>query len=235
MERSEIILRHVSSQAFERPPQAAEPGRRPFVTISRQAGAGGRSLAAALLECFARRGVPELSKWEWADRRVCEGLATDPRLGISVAALLDERFRGRIEDYLAQALCGTAPQLKVYHALFATMRSLAAVGRVILVGRGGTWATRGYVGGVHVRLVGSRGARVERVAVQNSWGRAQAGRWVDEQDKERAALAREYFSASSDDPLCYDAVLNTDHLPVADAAEAVAELALARSREPVRA
>jgi cytidylate kinase len=234
MEHSELVLRFLGSQVFETPQALPEPGERAFVTVSRQAGAGGRTLATALLEEFGRRGGPALSGWQWADRDVCESLAADPRLNVSLSALLDERYRSRLEDYLAQVLSGAAPQLKLFRALFATMRSLAAVGRVILVGRAGVCATRGMPGGVHVRLVGSRGARIERSARRFAWDQAKAERWVDEQDRSRAALVKEYFGHDVADPLLYDLVINTDAVPAAAAAASVADLVLARARAPLR-
>lgn len=230
MERDEFVLRFLDSQTFERPGPEGEPGTRPFVTVSREAGAGGRSLAEALLAAFARRRRPELAGWQWADKAVCDRLAGDPRLKVSLEALLDERFRGRLEDALTSALVGTAPQFAVYRSVFRTERALASVGRVILVGRGGVLAARGLPGGVHVRLVGAREARVERVAARNGWTRAAAGRWVDEQDRARAALLKEYFRASIADPGLYDVTFNTDRVSPDAAAEAVAELVLARSR-----
>ena len=228
MERSELVLRFLGSQTFEKPDSLAKPGERAFVTISRQAGTGGRSLAAALLEEFVRRGVPALSGWQWVDREVCESLAADPRLHVSLSALLDERHRGRLEDYLLQVISGAAPQIMLHRALFATMRSLASVGKVVIVGRAGVCATRGLPGGAHVRLIGSRGARIERVGQRFGWGQAQAERWVYEQDRARAAVVKEYFAHDIQDPLLYDAVINTDTVPVPAAAAAIAELVLAR-------
>ena len=61
MERTEAVLKFLGSQTYESGKTQAEPGERAFVTISRQAGAGGRALAAALLEEFAKRGNPVLT------------------------------------------------------------------------------------------------------------------------------------------------------------------------------
>ncbi|MBI5594652.1 MAG: cytidylate kinase-like family protein [Elusimicrobia bacterium] len=235
MNNPESVLRFLKSEAFETHPELPAPGARPFVTISRQAGAGGRSLAEALLRHFAARQVPELSGWHWMDRELCENLAADPRLGVSMESLLDERFRGRLEDFLSHALSGSAPQIQVHRALFSTMRSLAAVGRVVLIGRGGVCATRGFSGGIHVRLVGSRSARIERAALRRGRGRAEAECWVDEQDKARTKLLKEYFGASAADPLLYDMTCNTDLLAPDEIAEAVAGLVLMRTRTPAHA
>lgn len=234
MERIELVLRFLGSQIFEKPESKPEPGERAFVTISRQAGAGGRTMAAALLDEFARRGVPALEGWQWADRSLCESLANDPRLHASLEPLLNEHYRNRLEDYLTQVISGAAPQLKLHQALFATMRSLAAVGKVVLVGRAGVCATRGMPGGVHIRLVGARGKRVERVAKRFGWDESKSERWVDEQDRSRAAVVKEYFGHDIGDPLLFDAVFNTDVMPAATVATAVADLVLARSRMELR-
>lgn len=234
MEHIDQVLRFLGSQIFEKPESRPEPGERAFITISRQAGAGGRTMAAALLEEFARRDVPALAGWHWADRGLCESLAGDPRLHVSLERLLDEHYRSRLEDYLTQVISGAAPQIRLHQALFATMRSLAAVGKVVLVGRAGVCATRGMPGGVHIRLVGTRGKRVERVAKRFGWEEPKADRWVDEQDRARAAVVKEYFGHDINDPLLFDAVFNTDIVPAAVTASAVAELVLARTRAPLR-
>ncbi|MDE2291254.1 MAG: cytidylate kinase-like family protein [Elusimicrobia bacterium] len=235
MERPELLLRYLSSHAYERTQGCPEPGLRPFLTISRQAGAGGHTLAELIPKAFEETGAEKLKGWQWADRAICESLAADPKMGVSLDSLLDERFRGHLEDYLSQTIVGTAPQMRVHRALFRTIRSLAAFGRVVILGRGGVCCTRGFKGGVHVRLIGSRPVRVQRTMSRLSCGKVEAERWVDAQDKERAGLLKEYFGARIDDPMLYDVVLNTDRWSPKETAAAIADLVLARARDAVAA
>ena len=62
---------------------------RPFVTISRQAGAGGHSLANVLIDRFHEQPDKELfGDWEMFDQKLVAMVADDPGLRVSVEALL---------------------------------------------------------------------------------------------------------------------------------------------------
>ena len=64
----------------------------PFVTISREAGAGGHTLAYVLLTDFAGDHDQDLfGGWHVFDRELCEVIVQDHRFQNSLDALLAER------------------------------------------------------------------------------------------------------------------------------------------------
>ena len=64
-------------------------GLYPFVTISRQTGAGGNRLAKAIVkEMEQLPNDPLFQGWQILDREICERLVADPELKVSMESLL---------------------------------------------------------------------------------------------------------------------------------------------------
>jgi cytidylate kinase len=98
------------------------------------------------------------------------------------------------------------------------------VGKVILMGRGGVSITRDLASGVHIRLVAPRDTRVQRTMGNLGISEKEAARWVDDQDRSRARMVKSRFKQNIDDPLLYDAVWNTDTVPLDAIARYVTEM-----------
>lgn len=196
-----------------RPVPDIRNGHRPFVTISRQTGAGGRRLAEALLKVMAREKSPIFHGWQVCDKELCQRLVEDPALKVSMRALLTETYRSEIEDTIFLLLGGQTPQEIVLKRMFEAIRTLATFGEVIIIGRGGVCLTRDLPLGVHVRLVGSEPVRVQRMMELFGYDDKEARSAVKRQDLDRARLLREWFRRDIDDSLLYDATWNTDAVP----------------------
>lgn len=206
-----------------------EPGRRPFVTISRQAGAGGRTLAYALAAALERESEPLWRGWQIFDQELCLRLAEDEELNVSLESLLREEYRSPMGDALAQLLAGASPQETVLRRLFKLMRALACSGKAILIGRAGCLVTKGLPSGVHVRLVASAEWRVRRLGRHLGVPLGEARRLAGEEDESRASLFRARFRRDIEDPLLYDAVFDAERVPFDEEAAAVVALLKARA------
>ena len=196
-------------EARPRVPGQGQPYH-PFVTISRQTGAGGHTLANALLQRMQREGDPIFQGWQVFDRELCEKLLEDPTLHVSMRSLLTEEYRSEIEDAVFSILGGETPRYAVVKKFFETIRALATLGRVIIVGRAGMCVTRGLPDGVHLRLVASEATRVKRMMGLLQTGEKEAREAVYKQDRDRGRLVRDHFSRNIHDPLLYDVTWNTD-------------------------
>ena len=195
-------------EAHPRPP--GRPEYHPFVTISRQAGAGGHTLARVLLQAMSQEDDPLFQGWQVFDRELCEKLMEDPRLHVSMQSLLTEEYRSEIEDAIFSVLGGETPRYAVVKKLFETIRTLAALGRAIIVGRAGMCVTRGLPDGVDLRLVASEATRVKRMAGLLQVGEKEAREAVYKQDHDRSRLVRDHFFRDIHDPLLYDVIWNTE-------------------------
>ncbi len=196
-------------------------GNYPFLTISREAGAGGNSLADAVLEAMKEKKAECFQDWQRFNQELCRMISEEPGLKVSLEPLLKFEYRSQIEDMMEEIIVGTTPQDVVNKKVLHLMRTLAAFGKVILVGRGGVCITRHLPLGVHVRLVAPLEARIRKMSNLLELTYEKAKEFVFEQDKSRARFLKTYFGRDIADPLLYDAVWNTGTVPLDQIAQSV--------------
>ena len=138
----DTVVRYLGSASFQEAALEARAAPQPFITISRQAGAQGLSLARAIVAEMAKErkltGDPTFKGWHVYDRKLCELVAADPKLSVYFESLVKETFHSDFEDYIAHLLSGTSPQAAVIHKMFHAVRSVARVGKAVIVGRAGS-------------------------------------------------------------------------------------------------
>ncbi len=215
MSQTETITRYLVA-AHGRP--GGEPGARPrrtrFITISRESGAGGHVLAQRLLDAFEeRKEDPDFQGWNAFDRKLCELVASDPKLNVSLRELLDESSLSMAEDVVGMLL-GRSPQALIDQKVANTIRELALVGHAIIVGRAGSSLTRDIEGGIHVRLVAPFDVRVERKTREGHASAEAVAKQIRDLDRNRAKLVGRLSHEEIDDPLLYDAVWNTERVSI---------------------
>lgn len=209
--------------------------RRPIdlITISREFGAGGSELAAAL---GARLGWPVL------DHELVTLVAR--RLGIEdrVVEVMDEH-PPRLLARLASVLLLTPPEIpisldtqrlldpdRVAGVVRDTLLEAAQSPPLIIVGHGAQCLLHRRPGTAHVRLVAPIAARVARVCKRMGCNGTTAAAEVHRLDDDRRNYLRRYYHCDWPDPQLYDVVINTGNVPIDVAAEMVERLVIA-SRE----
>jgi len=198
------------------------PRVRPFVTISRQAGAGGHSLANALITKMSEQPDVELfGEWEVFDQRLVAMVADDPDLRVSVETLLGEEYRKAADDFFRQLITATTHQDIVMDRMFRLVRTIAEVGKSVIVGRAGSEVTRGLGPSVSVRLVAPEEHRIKRLIELHNLSEKEAVTWIDRHDSGRARLLKRHFRVDIDDPLGYDAVWNTGQVHTEDISDCI--------------
>lgn len=203
----------------------------PFVTISRQAGAGGNALAACLdAEIRDLQGEPLFRGWQVCGQELCDQVAEDPALRDLVGSLKRTEYHSQAEDFLSQLIHGVASQDVAIKKMFHLMRTFALHGKVVLVGRGSGFLTRDLPLGIHVRLEASMESRVKRMMAALNLPEKSARAAIDEKDKAKAALVKTYFHHDIRDPLLYDVLWNTDRVPVASIAKILIEMIREKAR-----
>ena len=175
----------------------------PVVTISRQAGCGTREQAETLGQ---RLGLQIFGK------EIVEHIARDKDLTHEVVTALDERVASKVEQWVRGMLDRRFFLQDDYHlALVRTVRSLAAHGGVIFIGRGANFILADSAD-LSVRLVASEEWRVRSLAVRHMLTEDEARVKVRDIEAQRAAFVRRLFRADVDDPRHYDLVLNLERL-----------------------
>lgn len=203
-----------------------EPSGRPFVTISRQAGAGGHTLARNILikldEFYPHSGGSE--GWEVFDQKLCALIAQDEKLGFSFDALVTEEYRSEVSQFVHELIRQKASRYAAYKRVFSVVRMLATLGNCVIVGRAGMCVTADMPLGVHIRLVADRETRIKNMMQLLETDEITARNAVRTQDRDRRRLVDDFFGKDIDDPGLYDLVLNMDRVHSEEAAELIAHM-----------
>ncbi|MDA0989927.1 MAG: cytidylate kinase-like family protein, partial [Verrucomicrobia bacterium] len=222
----------LNSQQYGQAP-IKQPVPQPFVTLSREAGAGGISITSDLLQRLRIDDTAATSPWVLFDRELVAKVAEEHDLPMRVAGLLEET---RYNHFLHwwDDLSGKYPSWStLVHQTGETIVHLAQLGNVILVGRGGNLLTRHMPGGVHVRLVGSRARRIAHISDYYNLTATEAEASMTREDGGRAMYLKDHFQVDIDDPHLYDLVINTDHVSYHDVVDAILRRVL-QARQAVR-
>lgn len=204
------------------------PGTLPFVTVASESGAGGHVFADALLELLAGQATAhaDLGDWHAFDKAMCGEALEDERLASAMDDLLEERYHSQIGEFVAGLYGDGGMQNATYARLAKLLRTIASVGRVVILGHGGFMATRELAGGTHVRLVAPLAVRAARLAPRMGVDEARATPLIRERDEARRKLLRTHYRIDATGPEHYDLVCNTARMSPRTAAGLVVSLLL---------
>lgn len=184
----------------------------PFITISRQAGAGGRTLArrlAAQLDALD----PAEHPWTVWDRQLVERVATEHDISQALVESLEGHRRhwwdALFANWSDREHGAYLDDHQIYRRVAATIHSLANAGRAIIVGRGGVFATADLPQGIHLRLVAPLESRVAHMAEELNVAPEAAAVEVRRRDHEREAFHRRYFAGKAILPEAFTLTLNS--------------------------
>jgi len=181
-----------TEHAGEKRPSKPGPPQ-PFITISRQYGARGRSLAAALAERLNAIDPGE-QPWTVWDRELVEKVVVERHISPHVIEAMEVPRHGWLYDIFTNLSSGEPGShlgdREVFRKVAATARALAVTGRVILVGRGGVYATSDLPTGIHVRLIAPLDSRIAFMTGELKLSPRQAAAEVKRMDEFRDAFHR---------------------------------------------
>lgn len=186
-------------------------GRHPFITISRQAGAGGRTLMERLVDRLREIDPAPDAPWTGYDRELVEQVAREYHVSPTRIEHLGNQPHSWLDD-LIRGLSPTAfteSEIAVTRHTAHTMHGLAERGRAIIVGRGGVLVTRDLPGGLHLHLVAPEQDRIAHLASRRGLSQDDAADQVRGIDANRQSFYRRYFPNRSLTPDLYTMTLNT--------------------------
>lgn len=191
-----------------------------LITISRERGSGGRSVATRLaqelgMQCFGKEIIYDIAqsagvaaesvekydqehynKWNLIvdSLRISSHFSPDYGLNFNLANIEPEIFF--TED-------------KYLKATQEILTKLASRPGVILLGRGSQVIFKDRNDALHIRLVAPLALRIERIAEMLNVSPKEAARNVAEIDKSRDSYLKDFYSKNVDDATLYHLTINT--------------------------
>ncbi|MFT3781008.1 MAG: cytidylate kinase-like family protein [Nibricoccus sp.] len=203
-----------------RPFQPFGETHRPFITISRQAGSGGSSLACLLgrkLNALASENVT----WRIFEGNLIARMLEENHLPTRVARFLPEERIPEVRASIGE-LVGLHPNLwDLVQKTNKTIRQIALAGHAIFVGRGANFATADLAHGTHVRLVAPAEHRARYLAQRYNISESEARVLNARCDAARRGYVKANFGADTNDSCAYDMVINTAEVSLDEAADLV--------------
>ena len=208
---------------------AGHPAHQPFVTISRQAGAGAETVAQLLAAKLNAKAGKDEQPWTVFDKNLISKVLEDQNLPQAIAKHVHEDKDTTMQALVGELL-GIHPSMwTIFHHTSDTILKLARIGRAIIVGRGGNIITAKLKGGAHVRLVAPETVRLAHLETHFKLDDKAAQKYLHDEDAGRRRYVKTNFDRDIDDPLLYDAVLNTATLGFDRTADIIAAMVTARS------
>jgi cytidylate kinase len=175
----------------------------PYLTISREAGAGGSQVA---------RLVGEAIGWEVLDRKLLECVAERYDSSPAVLELVDETTTNWITEIFGNMLNpASISQMQYVCRLSRVILMAARVGKVIYVGRGAQFVLP-RERGLRVRIVAPLDYRIQQIMERRHLSFEEARDFVAKTDAGRQDFVRQYFHHDVPDPHLFDLVVNVEKL-----------------------
>jgi cytidylate kinase len=200
----------------------------PIVTISRQYGAGGSSVAAIVADKLGA---------EVLDKKLIEEVAARLTLRPSEVADQEERPRTHLER-LVRSFSTLEPGMgagwtppypdplfdarkEIIQLTEQVIREAAAGGNVVIVGRGAGFVLRENPAVFRVFLRAPESVRTRTLMERFGLAEAEAGRKMHETDSNRAAYIHQLYGHDWCDPDEYDLIVNTGRIGYETTAEII--------------
>lgn len=184
----------------------------PLITVSREFG----TLGAAVGNQVAQR--LGFSFW---DQELVTAIAEQTGAQEALVASLDEKARGRLDDFIREAVVGVEGTVGEYVRQVArVVGTIEDHGGAVIIGRGAQFILAPGAA-LRVRVVCPREQRVAGFAEREGLSQKEAERIVKQVTRERQAFLQRHYNRDAGEPVHYDIVLNTGFYTVAGAATVV--------------
>jgi cytidylate kinase len=209
-----FIERHFGPKGKEK----FETPAKPAITISRQEGAGGLTVASNLAN-YLEAHTASREVWTVFSQHLVAKVLEEHHHDKHVGDLMKEDRRGFSLAGAFEEFVGLHPSnWTLVQQTNATILRLAQIGNVILVGRGANIVTRELQNVFHVHLVGSLEKRIEQAEKVFNLDRKAATSYIKKKDEARRRYMKDNFDKDINDPLLYHVVINTDLVTYDEAA-----------------
>ncbi len=202
-------------------------GPLPVVTLSREAGCSGTTVAVNLIQRLnqLQAGKKDRKDWKVINKEVIELAARELELHPS---MLEPIFKGEKKTLLDEMVLSMSSKYyksdrQIRKTITNVIRFYAGQGNVVIVGRAGVVIARDYPRALHIKLQAPLEWRSDMISRKHGISPAEALKYVQETDKGRAKLLSDFRKGASDLEL-FDAVINCQSFSAEELAEAIFRL-----------
>lgn len=214
----ELITRYVKrreflfSEAPDKNNQSKKIKVKPFITISRESGSGGKPIAKLLAKKL---------KFKFYDKQIINMISKEAKQRKALISSLDEKDRGMVEDLVYSLFSPDYVATETYFKhLCHVILTVARKGNCVILGRGANFITGNY-GGLHVRIVAPFLVRAGYTAQYEGYSIYEARDRMQQFDKERKDFIKTNFSKDPSNANYYDLVLNTTYYNIEQATDVI--------------
>ncbi len=199
----------------------------PIVTISRQFGAGGRTLG---------RLIADQLGYTFVDEEIIQMVAKKARVSTNWVESIEKEAGGRLLKYMTRLIPrgfidmildnhrGYIDEEIYVDLLHQIINRLADEGNVVIIGRGSQYILRDRDDAYHILLVARKEDRIKFMETHYDLSPREASLVVNRQDKRRVNLYRKFGREDYDKPILYHLVFNSSKQDVETAARIVKRL-----------
>ncbi len=192
--------------------ESVEIGTPVFVTLNHETGSRAMPIAIELGRYLDEVAGGIDCRWTVFNENLVERVLEDHNLPKRLAAFMPEDRTAEVKSVIGEILGLHPSSWTLFHHTVDTLRKLASLGQVILVGRGANEVTSHMMGGLHVRLIGSLRKRIAYISTFRKISPGDARRFIQKKDAGSRRYNRQYWGMSNENPHCYYLVINTDEL-----------------------
>ncbi|GAB1405375.1 MAG: cytidylate kinase-like family protein [Lentimicrobiaceae bacterium] len=196
-------LLKVMVDSFER--KSAEDSKQknlPFITISREHGCQGNTLAHMLHDALAKQN----HVWDIVNKEILHETARELNVSADhvrkVAAGLDRTIIDEIINSFSVKYYKS--DRKIRRTIAMVVETSAQAGNVIIVGRGGAAITRNMTSGIHIRLTAPISYRLGNLIESKGLSREEAFALLSKVDLKRYKFQRDFTKVGGDTNELFD-------------------------------
>ena len=192
----------IQVQEWGRRPEKRKGNRAgPVITVSRESGSNGDSIALTLAKKFGL---------DVYDRKIVEEIAKDAHVSEQAVATLDEIVASELDDWLTGIGPGPGFSSSQYmQSLRKVLFTVATHGNAVIIGRGANFLLPPEKRTLGLRLVAPLEARVKNVMQALRLSHENAVKHITQTERERRLWVKKHCRADIHDAANYHLVINT--------------------------
>lgn len=184
----------------------------PVITIAMEPGSGG---------CFIGEELAKRLDFDFFHDHMVNKIAESAHISETMVSSLERERLSGVQDFIASVIKDQYIHPSIYlDHLMRVVGTIGKHGRAVIVGRGANFIIP-HQDRFAVRVVAPLEVRIQNIASRFGVPTETAKRRVLVRESRRGAFVRQSFNADINDPIHYDMVLNTHHLSVDAAIEAI--------------